>query len=468
MADTVTAATPATPAPGRTPHGRVPVLPPGSRSRLLRRAHGFAFAANRRRTMERMSRRYGKSFTMHLPSFGPAVFISEPALVKQLFTASPETIGNLEPNLGRVLGRASFFNLDGEAHKRQRKLLLPSFHGRRVQSYEGIIEEEAVREMAGWPEGEPFQSMAPMMRITLNAILRAVFGAEGAEFESLRVLLPPMVELGSRLTFMPGPAVDLGRWSPWGRFRAYRRRFDAIVDTLIDKALADPELDQRNDVLSLMLQARYDDGEAMPRPAIADQLMTLLAAGHETTATTLAWAVERLRRHPDVLARLVGEADAGGSQLRRATVTEVQRARPVIDLTGRQVVAETVAVGDWVIPRDYKVMVAISLIHDDDSVFPEAAVFNPDRFVGVNPDTYSWVPFGGGTRRCIGAAFAAMEMDVVLRTLLREFDLVGTDEPAEQWHSRGVAYAPAKGGLAVVHRRRVPAGQTGENEEKED
>lgn len=408
---------------------------------------------NRRTTVERMRGRYGKTFTLHLPLFGPSVFISEPALVKQLFTSGPDLIGNLEPNLGRVLGRSSFFNLDGEAHKRQRRLLLPPFHGRRVQSYEGIIEEETRRESATWPEGAPFQTLAPMMRITLNAILRAVFGAEGAEFESLRTLLPPMVELGSKLTVLPARPLDFGRRSPWGRFRAYRREFDRIVDVLIDKALADPALDRRNDVLSLMLQARYDDGAAMPRRDVADQLATLLAAGHETTATTLAWAVERLRRHPETLARLAAEAQEGGSQLRRATITEVQRVRPVIDLTGRLVKADSLTLGDWAVPRGYKVLVSISLIHNDDSVFPNAAVFDPDRFVGVNPDTYSWVPFGGGTRRCIGAAFAMMEMDVVLRTLLREFELAATAEPGEPWHSRGVAWAPARGGVAVVHRR---------------
>jgi cytochrome P450 len=149
----------------------------------------------------------------------------------------------------------------------------------------------------------------------------------------------------------------------------------------------------------------------------------------------------------------VAEADEGGSDLRKATIIEVQRTRPVIDITGRKVKGESVALGPWVLPRGYSIMVSISLIHDEDGVFPNAAAFDPDRFVGVNPDTYSWVPFGGGTRRCIGAAFATMEMDVVLRTLLREFEIATTDEPDERWHSRGVAWAPGRGGLAVVRRR---------------
>jgi cytochrome P450 len=426
-------------------------LPPGPA--LPRRVQGAAFLASRRRMTQLMRRRYGRVFSLHVPLFGRAVFVSDPALVKQLFMTSTDIVGNVEPNLGRVLGRGSFFNLEGDEHRRQRKLLVPPFHGKRMQSYESIIEEETLREAATWPQGQPFETLAPMMRITLNAILRAVFGAEGAELDALRALLPPLVTLGSRLALLPGRQVELGRWTPWGRFAAYRRQFDAIVGRLIAKASADPAADDRGDILSLMLQARYDDGGAMSHDDISDQLLTLLAAGHETTATTLAWAVERLRRHPALLARLVAEADAGGSELRQATIIEVQRTRPVIDIAGRTVKADSVRLGEWVIPRGYNILVGISLIHDDEEVFPDAASFNPDRFVGAKPDSYAWIPFGGGTRRCIGAAFANMEMNVVLRTLLRDFELSSTYEPPERWHSRGVAYAPAKGGVAIVHRR---------------
>jgi cytochrome P450 family 138 len=429
-------------------------LPPGPR--LPRQIQGLVFLTSRRGAMRALRRRYGRAYTVHVPIFGPATVISDPALVRQLFLTSTEHVGNIEANLGRVLGAGSLFNLDGAEHHRQRKLLIPPFHGKRMATYEAIVEEETLRAAASWPEGEPFPTLAPMMRITLNAILRAVFGAEGAEFEALRTLMPRMVALGSRLAVLPLPRADLGQWSPWGRFNAYRREFDALVGTLIDKALADPGLADRDDVLSIMLQARYDDGEAMTRGQVADQLATLLAAGHETTATTLAWAVERLRRHPGVLARLVAEADAGGSELRRATILEVQRTRPVIDLTARRVKAETLPLGEWVIPHGHTILVGIGLVHADETVFPRAARFDPDRFAGVKPDRYAWVPFGGGFRRCLGAAFADMEMNVVLATLLREFELSPTHEPGERWHSRGVAYAPGKGGLAVVHRRARP------------
>jgi cytochrome P450 len=291
------------------------------------------------------------------------------------------------------------------------------------------------------------------MRITLNAILRAVFGAEGSEFARLRDLLPRLVRLGSRLAVVPVPKLGRARWSPWGRFTAMRREYDSIVERLMDKADQAGDLDRRDDVLALLLQSRYDDGSRLRRSEIADQLLTLLAAGHETTATTLAWLVERLRRHPEVLRELVAEVDADGKALREATILEVQRTRPVIDLVGRQVKAGGFQLGRWTLPKGCAVLVSITLIHDDDTIFPNARAFDPTRFVDARPDLHHWIPFGGGSRRCLGAAFANMEMNVVLRTMLREFALEPTAERDERWHSRGIASAPAKGGLAVVHPR---------------
>jgi cytochrome P450 len=379
--------------------------------------------------MRRLKERYGDAFTVNVPIFGNAVVISGAAEIKQLFTSGPELADNLEVNLGRVLGSRSMFALSGDEHKRQRKLLVPPFHGRRLAAYERIVEEETARELASWPEGKAFATLPSMMRITLNAILRAVFGAEGAEFAELRELLPPFVTLGSRLAVLPIP--KRGRFNPWRRFERMRREYDAIVDRLIAKARADGN--DRDDVLSMMLQTRYDDGSGLSREEISDQLLTLLTAGHETTATTLAWAVERLRRHPALLAEL--HEDDG--KLLDATILEVQRTRPVIDLTARQVKQDGFQLGRWTLPKGYAVLVSIALIHDDDAVFPHAATFDPHRFAGARPDLYH----------------ATMEMTVVLRTLLRDFTLVPTDEPDERWHSRGVAYAPAKGGRAIVRRR---------------
>jgi cytochrome P450 family 138 len=422
-----------------------PKLPPGPR--LPATLQGLAFTASRRAVMRRRSRRYGRVYSGQLPLFGPVVFVNDPVLIKQVFMTSTDLVGNIQPNLGRVLGPGSFFSLEGDEHKRQRKLLVPPFHGRRMKDYEEIIAEEADREMATWPADRPFPTLPSMMRITLNIILRAVFGAEGAEFEALRKLIPPMVELGSKIALVGKLPLPLGRFDPWRRFSRYRQEFDEIVGKLIADTLADPHLDERKDVLSLMLLARYDDGEPMSQSDILDQLTTLLAAGHETTATTLAWAVERLRRHPAALARM---ADP---DYRQAAIIEVQRVRPVIDLTGRRVKTDYLQLGEWVIPRGHSLLIGIGAVHEDDGVFPDAGSFRPERFLDAPPDTYEWIPFGGGTRRCIGAAFATMEMNVVLRRMVQTFELVTTDEPGEHWHNRGVAYAPAKGGIAVARRR---------------
>jgi cytochrome P450 family 138 len=440
------------------------VLPAGSSAPRFVQGT-MAFVAPRQ-MMRRMHARYGPDFTINVPLFGKAVVISDPAEIKQLFTTSPDVADNQDLNLGYVLGPHSLFATRDETHKRQRKLLTPPFHGRRLSAYEAIIEEEAVREMATWPEGREFATLGSTMRITINVILRAVFGADGADLAELRELLPKMVTLGSWLAVLPIPRKDLGRWSPWGRAFAMRRTYDVAVDRLIAAARQDPDLDGRDDVLALMLRSRYDDGSELSRDEIADQLLTLLAAGHETTATTLAWAVERLRRHPDVLRRLAAEVDEGGSRLREATILEIQRTRPVITRTSRQVRAPSMRLGRWTLPRGQIVVVDIHTVHNNETLFPQAHRFEPDRFLDGKPDTYGWIPFGGGVRRCIGAAFANTELNVVLRTLLRDFTLEPTGERDERWHSRGIAYCPAKGGRAVVHRRSRQARASAQPEEE--
>jgi cytochrome P450 len=322
-----------------------------------------------------------------------------------------------------------------------------------MQGYEAIVEEEVMREIAGWPEGVEFATLPSMMHITLNAILRAVFGAEGAAFDELREALPKAVAVGSRLAILPKFfRRDFGPRSPGGAMHRYRRRYDEIIDSLIADARNDPAFDERADVLSLMLRARYEDGSAISDRHVADELLTLLTAGHETTATTLAWLVERVRRHPQLLDRLTEEADAGVAELQQATIWEVQRTRPVIDGTSR-LTLQRMRLGEWVIPEKHVVIVSIAAAHANRDRFENPSVFDPDRFVGSPPDSYTWIPFGGGIRRCIGATFANMEMRVTLRTLLREFTFEPTSAPGEAYHSRGIANAPGDGGLAVVHRR---------------
>ena len=414
---------------------------------------GVAFSVSRRWTIRRAMELYGPIFTLNIPVFGNTVVVAEPSLVKQVFTASTDDLINIKPNLSRVLGPGSIFALDREEHRNRRKLLHPPFHGKSIKNYERIIDEETLSEAANWPVGQEFRTLEPMMRITLNVILRAVFGAESEELEYLRRLIPPWVKLGSRLAVLPVPRRLYGRYSPWGRLAEWHREFDGIVDTLIDKADADPRFDERTDILALMLRSRYDDGSRMSRREISDELLTFVAAGHETTASTLAWAFERLRRHPHLVAKLAKEAETDDNELRQATILEVQRARTIIDFSGRHVAAPVFELGEWQIPKGYSIVVGIAQLHANEEAFPDHKRFDPYRFVGTRPPTFAWVPFGGGTRRCIGAAFANTEMDVVLRTVLRHFTLDSVSDPGEKVHSRGVAYTPKQGGRIVLHRR---------------
>lgn len=223
------------------------------------------------------------------------------------------------------------FALDGAEHRRRRNLLSPPFHGKSIRAYEQIVVEETLREIADWPIGKPFETLSPMNRITLNVILRAIFGAEGAELDQLRVGLPKWVTLGSRLVALPMPIRNYGRFTPWGRLAAWREQYEAILDKLIDDVRADPNFENRTDVLTLLLSSSYDDGTAMTRQEIGDELLTFLAAYHETTASTMAWVFERLSRHPRLLDELTAEADTDENKLRRATIREVQRVRTVID-----------------------------------------------------------------------------------------------------------------------------------------
>lgn len=426
-------------------------LPPRPRLPTFLQAAGFVLS--RRRTVEWMAARHGEVFTIKVPVFGNMVTVADPQIARQLFAANTDDVGNVQPNLSRILGSGSVFALDGAEHKRRRKLLTPPFHGKSIKNYETIFEEETIREAASWPDGEEFESLEPMMRITLNVILRAVFGADGEQLDELRRIIPPWVTLGSRLAVLPSPSRTYGRFSPWGRLGAYRRRYDAVIDRLIDTVKADPDFESRDDVLTLLLRSTYEDGSAMSRRDIADELLTLLAAGHETTAATLAWVLERVTRHPDVLAGLVEEAATDDNEYRQAVILETQRVRTVIDFAGRHVHAPTFELGDWVIPKGYSIFVAIDYLHGRPADFEDPKRFDPRRYLGQRPPTFAFIPFGGGVRRCVGAAFANVEMDVVLRTMLRHFDIQTTSAPDEKIHSRGVAYTPKSGGRVVVRRR---------------
>jgi cytochrome P450 len=399
-------------------------------------------------------KRHGRIFEINVPLFGRSIVVSDPALVRSVCTASADQLSNVRPNLGNWFGPGSVFGLDDGTHRDRRRLLAPAFHGHSLKSYEAVIVGETMREFANWPEGQEFRMLEPMNRITLNVILRTIFGADGPELAKLRALIPPYMKLGQLMAFLPAPPSWAGRPGPWGRLDKLRTAFDRIVCTLIAHADADPDLGGRADVVAFLVRKGHDDGAGMTRVDLCDELLTLICAGHETTASALAWTFERLRRHPDVLAELVREIDEGGSEFRRATIVESLRVRTVIDVAGRRVRASSADLGDWQIPRDRTVLVRISDLHENPEVFPHPERFDPHRFRGAKAVAPTWLAFGGGARRCIGADFAVAEMDVVLRTVLQNFRIQTDAAADEKSHFRGIAHTPKLGGRVTVNRRR--------------
>jgi cytochrome P450 family 138 len=374
--------------------------------------------------------------------------------VRSVCTATAEQLANVQPNLGNWFGPGSVFGLDDGPHRERRRLVAPAFHGKRLHSYEQVIVGETLRECANWPEGQEFRMLEPMNRITLNVILRTVFGADGPELEKLRVLIPPYMKLGQLIAFVPAPPSWARRLGPWGRLDKLRMAFDRIACELIAAAESDPGLADRADVVAFLVSNGHDDRAEMSRADLCDELLTLICAGHETTASALAWTFERLRRHPEVLVELAREVDDGGSEFRRATIVESLRVRTVIDVAGRRVRASSADLGDWRIPRDRTVLVRIADLHENPDVFPHPERFDPDRFRGAKAAAPTWLAFGGGVRRCIGADFAIAEMDVVLRTVLQNFR-IRTDAAAdEKSHFRGIAHTPKLGGRVTVNRRK--------------
>ena len=436
----------ASPSETSTPHT---LNPP--RVRLPKLVQGVALTICRRKTMRTWINRYGRIFEFNVPFFGRCVAVSDPALVRSVCTASTERLTNYQPNLSNFFGPGSIFALDGSRHHDRRRLLAPAFHGRSLRNHEVIIVDEIFRESANWPENKEFRILEPMYRITLNVILRTIFGAEGAELEVLREIVPRYAKFGSTMVkFMPVPKWRTQRYSPWGRMDEVRKAFDQVIFTLIERAETDPGLADRTDVLALLLRS----GTGMSRQDICDELVTLIGAGHETTTAALSWAFERLGRHPDVLAELVREVDDGGSDLRRATILEVLRVRPIIDLPGRRVSAPHFDLGGWRIPHNHNVFVSLADLHENPEIFPHPERFDPNRFRDTKQPAPGWLAFGNGVRRCIGAEFAVSEIDIVLRTVLQHFHIHTDSAADEKAHFRGVTYAPKRGGRVVVTRRK--------------
>jgi cytochrome P450 len=433
-------------------------LPPGSRApatlqtiRLLAKPVPF---------FESARRRYGEPFTARILRAGKLVFISDPPSIKALFAADRENIVAPGRNvvLSPLLGRRSLLLLNGPEHLARRKLMLPPFHGKRMRAYEQVMEEATRREISGWRLGRELRIHPTMQTITLEVIMRAVFGVGEENREDLRrrllaILFATRSPLAIGLTM---PAVRR-----LGRFRRVRRTIaetDEILAAEIARRRADPVLAEREDILSLLVAARDEDGQGMSDGELRDQLMTLLMAGHETTATALAWAFDLLFRHPQAMERLRDEVEGDEHRYLDAVAEETLRLRPVVPFVGREL-RVPMELGGYELPAGTVVMPSIYLTHTRADLFPEPYAFRPERFLGEQPETYSWIPFGGGTRRCLGAAFAQLEMRVVLRTVLREVELRGATAAAEEIVRRNVTLSPRQGTPAVVERRRqrVPA-----------
>ncbi len=347
-------------------------------------------------------RRHGDIFTIHFPYFGRIVYVAEPSLVKALFTGDPAVFHAGEANatvLEPALGPNSVLTLDDGPHLRQRKLLLPPFHGERVERYGELIREITRREMESWPVGEPFAIRPHTQQITLAVIMRAVFGVHDEErLARFAILIDDFARRVGLVATIPPLRRDLGRLSPWGRFVRSRQALDAFIYEEIALRRAEAETEARDDVLSLLLGARDEEGEPMNDRELRDEMVTVLGAGHETTATGLAWAVERLAHNPAVLAKLRDSLAAGEEDYLGATVKETLRSRPVIVDVGRKLTAPA-TVGGHELAAGTFVLAAIAALHYRQDSFPEPKEFRPERFLEAKTDNYAWIPFGGGVRR---------------------------------------------------------------------
>jgi cytochrome P450 len=400
-------------------------------------------------------RRYGDIFSVRFPYFGRIVYVAQPDLVKALFTGDPAVFHAGEANatvLEPALGPSSVLTLDDAPHLRQRKLLLPPFHGERVERYGELIREATRREMESWPVGEPFAMRPHTQKITLAVIMRAVFGVHDEDrLARFAVLIDEFARRVGLIASVPPLRRDLGRLSPWSRFVRSRQALDAFIYEEIALRRSEAETEERDDVLSLLLAARDEEGRPMSDRELRDEMVTVLGAGHETTATGLAWAVERLAHDPAVLAKLRESLAAGEEDYLGATVKETLRSRPVIIDVGRKLTAPA-TIGGYQLGAGSFVLAAIAALHYREDTFPEPEAFRPERFLDTKVDNYAWIPFGGGVRRCIGAAFAEYEMRTILREFVERAELRPADPKPEKVKIRNITLVPAKGARVVMPR----------------
>jgi cytochrome P450 len=389
--------------------------------------------------------RYGDIFRLRIAYEGTWVMLADPDAVKQVFTGDPGVFHAGEGNqiLAPVLGRNSILVLDEKPHMSQRRLLLPPFHGERMQAYGETMAEIAAAEIESWPSGTPYELRPRMQAITLDIILRTVFGVGvGEKMAELRAALRDFLNLTTNpALLLPLVLVGPERVRSFGPFRRRIERVDRLIYREIAERRRAGDLEQRDDVLSLLVGARHEDGSPMRDEEMRDELLTLLVAGHETTATSLAWAVERLSRHPEKLDRLRGEVEVGSEDYLTATIQETLRLRPVISIVIRRL-TEPVEIGGYELPAGVSVTPSVYLLHRNPEIYPEPEAFRPERFLDNPPGTYTWIPFGGGVRRCLGASFAQFEMAVVLRELVKRRQIRPADPKPERIFRRAITETP--------------------------
>ncbi len=426
------------------------LLPPGPR--LPRIVQTLGFLLGGARFLEACRRRYGDAVTFGTLFDPRFVMVFDPELVRTVFRGSNDQLHAGEANalLGPILGERSVLLLDGAEHLRQRKLMLPAFHGRQLRAHAETMREYTDAEIDSWPVGETFTLLASMQSLTLRIILRAVFGFQpGAEEAQLRSRLRAMVEpLARPRGMLMISALTRGRGDRGAaaEFQARKQAVDEILFAEIARRRGAPDLAQRDDVFSALLLARDEDGETLCDQEVRDELLTLLLAGHETTATGLAWTLDLLL-HDD--ARVLAAAREGDPAYLDAVTKEALRIRPVIPGVGRVVRGEPFALGRFEVPVGVEINPSIRTIHRRAALYPEPRRFAPERFLGADaPDTYTWVPFGGGTRRCLGASFAMMEMRIVLGQILQRTELVAVDSDQAKAQFRAITLSP-KGGVRV-------------------
>src|SRR3989440_10589232 len=429
-------------------------LPPGPR--LPKAAQTARLARDPIGYIRRCRERYGELFTLRYHPFDTLVYVCDPDVVREIFTGDPEVFRAGEANqfMEPTLGPRSVLLLDGADHLRMRKLMLPPFHGRSVTRYRDVMADIAARELETWPIGRPFPLRPRMQAITLEVILRAVFGIEDSErLERLRTALLAMLNVNMIHGALPFTRVDLGPRSPWGRYLRARAAADEIIFEQIAGRRAQAGGEERDDVLALLLAVEDEDGEGLSDAELRDELVTLLMAGHEATARALAWAFERLVRHPAALARVREEAAAGDDAYLEAVIRETLRARPVVIDVARTLAAPA-TLGGYDLPAGVMVVPMITLVQTGPGAWEDPDAFRPERFLGDAPAPYTWIPFGGGVRRCLGASFATFEMRVVLETILPAADLLPSTPEPEAARLRHVTLVPARGGEVVLERRR--------------